>query len=140
MLVLQLLNYFTKLINIMRRLIATLTLLMCLVGASYAQPPRFQFKKNDPKIYTLNVDNVTMEIDANNGARITSLKYDTTEVLSQINFPNMYGSTFWTSPQKEWNWPPVPEFDKYRYTIDHMAAGNSEPGRYCHTAFLSKVC
>jgi hypothetical protein len=91
---------------------------MCLVGASYAQPPRFQFKKNDPKIFTLNVDNVTMEIDANNGARITSLKYDTTEVLSQINFPNMYGSTFWTSPQKEWNWPPVPEFDKQAYTVE----------------------
>ena len=117
MLDLQLLNYFTKLINIMRRLINTLTLLMCLVGASYAQPPRFQFKKNDPKIYTLNVDNVTMEIDANNGARITSLKYDTTEVLSQINFPNMYGSTFWTSPQKEWNWPPVREHDMAPYEV-----------------------
>ena len=47
----------------MRRLITTITLLMCLVGASYAQPPRFQFKKNDPKIYTINVDNVTMEIE-----------------------------------------------------------------------------
>jgi hypothetical protein len=29
-----------------------------------------------------------------------------------------FGSTFWTSPQKEWNWPPVPEFDKQPYTLE----------------------
>ena len=101
----------------MKRFTLFFSAMMLICGMSTAQPPRFQFKKNDPKIYTLTVGNVKMEIDANNGARITSLKYDTTEVLSQINFPNMYGSTFWTSPQKEWNWPPVREHDMAPYEV-----------------------
>ena len=101
----------------MRRFAILFSVMMLICSICSAQPPRFQFKKNDPKIYTLDVDKVTMEIDANNGARITSLKYDTTEVLSQINFPNMYGSTFWTSPQKEWNWPPVQEHDMAPYEV-----------------------
>ena len=32
--------------------------------------------------------------------------------------PNSYGSTFWTSPQAEWNWPPVPEYDSLPYTAE----------------------
>jgi len=60
----------------------------------------------------------TMVIDAANGARIMSLKWDSTEVISQNPSPNMYGSTFWTSPQKEWNWPPVPEHDMGKYTVE----------------------
>lgn len=67
--------------------------------------------------YELSVDKMTMGIDAANGARITSLKYDGQEVLSQNPMPNMYGSTFWTSPQKEWNWPPVREHDIMRYDV-----------------------
>lgn len=67
--------------------------------------------------YELSVGHMTMRIDAANGARITSLKYDTTEVISQNPMPNMYGSTFWTSPQKEWNWPPVQEHDILRYDV-----------------------
>ena len=101
----------------MKRLASIIVALAITCGICTAQPPRFQFKKNDPIIYTLTVGNVKMEIDANNGARITSLKLDTTEVLSQINFPNMYGSTFWTSPQKEWNWPPVREHDMAPYEV-----------------------
>ena len=38
-------------------------------------------------------------------------------MLSQSRWPESFGSTFWTSPQKEWNWPPVPEFDKMAYTV-----------------------
>lgn len=101
----------------MKKITAFIAAFAIMCGICTAQPPRFQFKKNDPKIYTLTVGNVKMEIDANNGARITSLKLDTTEVLSQINFPNMYGSTFWTSPQKEWNWPPVREHDMAPYEV-----------------------
>ncbi|MBR4817291.1 MAG: hypothetical protein IKZ72_01470, partial [Bacteroidales bacterium] len=29
----------------------------------------------------------------------------------QGRMPNSFGSTFWTSPQSEWNWPPVAEYD-----------------------------
>ena len=86
-------------------------------AVSYAQPPRFRFQKNPEERHKLQVGKVNMEIDAANGARIVSLKYGDTEVLSQINFPNQYGSTFWTSPQKEWNWPPVFEHDMAPYTV-----------------------
>lgn len=82
-----------------------------------AQPPRFRFQKNEEKRYTLNVGRMTMDIDANNGARIVSLRLDSTEVISQMKMPNTYGSTFWTSPQKEWNWPPVREHDMAPYEV-----------------------
>lgn len=59
-----------------------------------------------------------MDIDANCGGRIVSLMHDTTEIISQIEFPNMFGSTFWTSPQSEWNWPPVREIDTNPYTVE----------------------
>lgn len=106
-----------KQLNLMKRILSTLSLVAFFAANIYAQAPRFRFQKNEEKRYTLKVGDTTMEIDANNGARIVSLKSDTTEILSQINMPNMYGSTFWTSPQKEWNWPPVYEHDMAPYEV-----------------------
>ncbi len=71
----------------------------------------------------LQAGNLTMEIDAANGARIVSFRYGDKEVLSQIDFPNQYGSTFWTSPQKEWNWPPVYEHDMAPYEVSQTEEG-----------------
>lgn len=59
----------------------------------------------------------TMTIDTAFGARIVSLKHGGTEAISQLRWPESFGSTFWTSPQSEWNWPPVQEFDKAPYEI-----------------------
>ena len=67
--------------------------------------------------YILSCGHVEMEIDAAKGGKILSLKYDDREMLSQLRWPEAFGSTFWTSPQKEWNWPPVKEFDKNPYTV-----------------------
>ena len=53
------------------------------------------------------VGDVTMTINPEKGAKIMSLKYQDQEVISQLRWPESFGSTFWTSPQKEWNWPPV---------------------------------
>lgn len=72
---------------------------------------------NDGK-YTLQNGDRTMEIDAAKGGKILSLKYGEREVISQLRWPEAFGSTFWTSPQKEWNWPPVPEYDKRPYTVE----------------------
>ena len=77
------------------------------------KPPR-----SNPKVYTLQAGNTVMSIDANYGARIFSLKKDGEEMLSELEMPNMFGSTFWTSPQKEWNWPPVPEHDSKAYSVE----------------------
>jgi len=108
----------------MKRLLSILTMVALIGNHCFAQPPQFRrMQKNEEKRYAVNVGNVKMEIDANNGARIVSLKLDTTEILSQRNIPNQYGSTFWTSPQKEWNWPPVREHDMapYEVTLDGKA-------------------
>ena len=68
--------------------------------------------------YIIKNGEVTMTIDVN-GGKIMSYKYGDAEVISQTRFPNSFGSTFWTSPQKEWNWPPVPEFDRNPYTVEN---------------------
>ena len=68
--------------------------------------------------YSLKCGNLTMTIDAAKGGKILSFKYDDREIISQLRWPEAFGSTFWTSPQKEWNWPPVKEFDKNPYTVE----------------------
>ena len=73
---------------------------------------------DDLGTYTLNVGKTSLTINAEKGARIMSYKYDDKEVISQLTWPETFGSTFWTSPQKEWNWPPVPEYDKRPYTVE----------------------
>ncbi len=74
------------------------------------------------KMVTLKNGDVTMTIDVEKGGKILSFKYQDKEVLSQSRWPESFGSTFWTSPQKEWNWPPVPEFDKAAYTLVEQSA------------------
>ena len=68
--------------------------------------------------YTLKNGNITMVIDAAKGGKILSFKYGDQESISQLRWPEAFGSTFWTSPQKEWYWPPVPEYDKKPYTVE----------------------
>ena len=69
----------------------------------------------------LKVGDVTMTINPEQGAKIVSLKFKDQEVLSQLRWPESFGSTFWTSPQKEWNWPPVFELDKGTYQVEEKA-------------------
>ena len=79
---------------------------------------------------------MTMTINAEKGAKIISLKYADQEVISQSTRPESFGSTFWTSPQKEWNWPPVPEYDKMAYSVEQrdgqlvMTSGVSDRMKY----------
>ena len=62
-------------------------------------------------LYRIVNDDVTMTVDAQHGGKILSFKLGDAEVPNQGRFPNSFGSTFWTSPQAEWNWPPVAEYD-----------------------------
>lgn len=71
----------------------------------------------DNGIYTIKVHNLAMEIDPALGARITTLKLDGKNFLTGKEINNsMWGSTFWPSPQADWNWPPSPELDNKPYT------------------------
>lgn len=69
-----------------------------------------------PGVYAFNFHNIYFEVDANSGGRISSFKIDSSEVLSgkEVNADN-WGSTFWTSPQSDWGWPPSANIDKNPY-------------------------
>lgn len=68
-------------------------------------------------LYSISRGEVSMTIDAGKGAKILSYSYAGKEVISQLAFFNAFGSTFWTSPQSEWNWPPVAEYDRMPYEV-----------------------
>ena len=102
----------------MKRIVAVL-LALCLAAGLNAQPWGFKMPPQDPSdLHTITVGNVSMTIDAGRGAKIMSYKYGETEMLSQLKWPNQFGSTFWTSPQVEWNWPPVMEYDSRTYAVE----------------------
>lgn len=65
-----------------------------------------------------------MEIDPLRGARIYSFSLEGRDVLTGPDVdPDNYGSTFWTSPQADWGWPPPPEIDNQPYTVVETDSG-----------------
>ena len=86
----------------------------------FQQLDDFRAKQSSKKI---TAGDATMTIYPTKGAKIMSLKYKNQEVISQQTAPESFGSTFWTSPQKEWNWPPVQEFDKGVYQVEDLSEG-----------------
>ena len=61
---------------------------------------------------------LAMEVASAAGGRITSLRLGTHELLTgaSVNAIN-YGSTFWTSPQADWGWPPIAAIDSAAFTL-----------------------
>lgn len=68
--------------------------------------------------YDIKVGDITMTVNAAQGGKIVSYRLGDKEVLSQTRMPNSFGSTFWTSPQSEWNWPPVAEYDRKAFKAE----------------------
>ena len=101
----------------MKRLLTALLVAFVMGGQTVLAQPA-QGDQDATGLYSLQCGHVKMEINAAKGGKILSLKYDDREMLSQLRWPEAFGSTFWTSPQKEWNWPPVKEFDKNPYTVE----------------------
>lgn len=64
-----------------------------------------------------------LSVDAALGARVTEFSYSGFNVLvgsevvahGDANTANLHGSTFWTSPQADWGWPPEVAIDSARY-------------------------
>ena len=115
----------------MKKLLTTVLMAMT-IGCTVALAQPFGAQTGPSAPHSLTCGHLTMTIDAAKGAKILSLKYDDQEVISQSRWPETFGSTFWTSPQKEWNWPPVPEYDKKPYELSEadgvltMTSGVSE--------------
>jgi Domain of unknown function (DUF4380) len=75
----------------------------------------------DGGLYVFTSGALSFEVDPHVGGRIVSFALDGQNVLSGPDAnPTNYGSTFWTSPQSDWSWPPPPEIDNLPYaaTVD----------------------
>lgn len=68
--------------------------------------------------FVLEFGTTHFEVDPAKGARVTSFKLGSAELLTGPSAnPTNYGSTFWTSPQSQWNWPPPAHLDDSPYTM-----------------------
>ena len=74
-------------------------------------------KQNDGK-YLLQNNDLQVVIDPSVGGRITSVKLGSKEfLLTKESNIFSYGSTFWPSPQSDWNWPPLFNLDQAPYEV-----------------------
>lgn len=88
--------------------------LFLLSGCTQTNSPKPVDKGNG--IYSITVGEVYLEIDAKSGARISSLKLKDKEFLFMDKTSDNWGSTFWTSPQSAWSWPPVVSINSAPYS------------------------
>jgi len=70
----------------------------------------------DASSFALDLGEARLEVDAARGGRVTALRLGGRNLLTAPEVdPINYGSTFWTSPQSAWGWPPVAEIDTAPY-------------------------
>jgi hypothetical protein len=68
--------------------------------------------------HALAFDEVYFEVDPQVGGRVTSFRLGDLDVLAGPDVDeHNYGSTFWTSPQSDWGWPPPEEVDRHPYDV-----------------------
>jgi hypothetical protein len=81
-------------------------------------------RHSDGGDYSIISGKVSIAVNPGVGGRITSFKYGNYEFLTgkDVN-PESYGSTFWPSPQSNWNWPPPAILDNRPYSI--VSSGDS---------------
>ncbi|HVT09405.1 MAG TPA: DUF4380 domain-containing protein [Polyangia bacterium] len=85
--------------------------------------------------YVIAWNDLALEVDPRTGGRITALRLAGRNLLTGPNVdPGNFGSTFWTSPQSVWGWPPVPEIDHAPYRASIV--GRSIVMRSAHSASL----
>jgi hypothetical protein len=83
-------------------------------------------------LHTLILDNLAFEVDASIGGRVTAFRIDGWNILSEaLADPDNFGSTFWTSPQTQWGWPPVVEIDGAAYQARREGATIVMMGPVC---------
>ena len=71
--------------------------------------------------YSVESGSARITVDPRVGGTIDSLFFDGYEFLTGKEVhPFFYGSTFWPSPQSDWNWPPPPilNVDPYTASVD----------------------
>ena len=68
-------------------------------------------------VFSFQFGDTLFAVDANLGGRIVTFSLSAHNILTgpAVDAAN-FGSTFWSSPQSDWNWPPPPEIDSAPYT------------------------
>jgi hypothetical protein len=76
-------------------------------------------------VYTFTFGQTVFAVDAAKGGRIVRFSLGGRNILTtaKSNDDNNWGSTFWTSPQSDWNWPPPVQLDSDVYVP--MVAGKT---------------
>lgn len=104
-------------------LIAFLAICLALFGCGKSSQdavslPEF-CKKDGSRLY-IKQGKLRMEIMPKVAGRVSSLRYDGHELLvtdaDQSNITD-WGTVFWSSPQSEWNWPPIDTLDSKPYAL-----------------------
>ena len=75
--------------------------------------------------YVFRLGEVELEVDPAVGGRVTRFSLAGSNILTgpdvvaggDGSLPNMYGSTFWTSPQSDWGWPPEVAIDSAAHEV-----------------------
>ncbi|MCM5662732.1 DUF4380 domain-containing protein [Galbibacter mesophilus] len=100
----------------------------------------FSYCQTNENVYQVTNKNVKIKIDANTGARITSLTYDGNEILKQAadSLPN-FGSTLWPAPQNEWGWPPYYSLHKGAYKVEKSKANYAFESEVDTTSSLQMI-
>lgn len=76
---------------------------------SSLQPPQHLAVYMNNGNYSVRSGPLSVTVDAQVGGTIDSLSFNGYEFLTGKDVhPFFYGSTFWPSPQSDWNWPPPP--------------------------------
>jgi uncharacterized protein DUF4380 len=78
--------------------------------------------------YRIEQGELALELDPSDGGRIIEFSLGAAgqrrnALLAQSESARAYGSSFWPSPQSDWNWPPPPELDSlpWQTTIEGSA-------------------
>jgi hypothetical protein len=85
---------------------------------------------------------LAVEIDPTDGGRMTELSLDGANVLVVRGAAASHGSSFWPSPQRDWDWPPPAELDRepWRATLaDGALSLESGVSRVLELSALQRV-
>jgi hypothetical protein len=101
----------------MNRLYLLLTFSFILFTSVFATEKDTLDKRNAGQTFEVKVGKTVMKISAN-GGRIISYRIGKNEFLTCQSQHENFGSTLWTAPQSEWNWPPYAELDSLKYRVE----------------------
>lgn len=88
-----------------------------LVVTMNAPMPEFATRQGD--LFYITHGDIKLTLKPMIGGRISSLTYQSQEILLTQEHSNntLWGSVLWSSPQKDWNWPPVEVLDSKPYSV-----------------------